>query len=134
MKKLAGERRVTLGFWRTELESRYPNKRSNGNYYATYVLLYNDNTYENVSVNLGWYFRFEIRAHCEELYGKYDYLHETRNYESILGRYTCVGLNRENALKKISENSKEWRKIVKNYNEINFNGTLKAVVKLQDRW
>lgn len=133
--KKAGERRVTMSFWRTDVYVyTLPSMRANGNYYATYVLMYNDYTYENVSVNLGKYYEFEICAHCDELYGKYDHMHETRSYKGILGGVCCTGQTREEALETIKEESKTWRNFIKNYEEKKFEGTLTAKAKIRKDW
>lgn len=133
--KKAGERRVTMSFWRADVYAfTLPGKRANGNYYATYVLMYNDNTYENVYVNLGKYYEFEICAHCVELYGEYDHMHETRSYKDILGAISCAGQTREEALGTIKEKSKTWRNFIKNYEEKKFEGTLTARVKRKENW
>lgn len=133
--KKAGERRVVMEFWRSDVSAySLPSMRANGNYYATCVLMYNDYTYENVSVNLGKYYEFEIYGHCKELYGEYGRLLETRNYKEILGRISCVGLNREEALEKIKNNSKTWRNLIKNYKTRKFEVIETAKVKRKNWW
>ena len=134
--KKAGERRVTTGFWRSDIAAFYgPSKRSNGNYYATYVLLYNDKTYECVSVNLGHYYEFSVYINCDELYGGRSPIYETRTYKSILGPISCAGADHHEALKIISEKAKAWRKIIKDYGERSYEVLLTAKAKtIFNRW
>lgn len=126
-------KRVITGFWKNE-EDREVNCR--GVCYSTFVLLYNDNTYENINVYIGKYYKCIIHVYvdelmCRNLYGSL-YAHtSTISYRDALisNAYSIRGMSPGEAKRYIKDKMSEWRNLCKKIGKEGISGHITTSLK-----